>query len=118
MNQDEFETLLASLASQYAEACQDELVALDSEGSMERLRDNNEMAVLFTAYQAGRISGKNAEQRKAQAGFALEEGGQQDYVIKAALATLARKRATMVRVGIENEWKTWRAWLTSQGGNE
>ena len=115
MNQDEFETLLASLAAQYADACQAEMEALANEGSTERLRDSNETAVLFIAYQAGRVSGKNPEQRKVQVEFALSEGAHQDYVINAALATLARKRATMFRVGIENESKLWRAWLASQG---
>ena len=41
MNQDEFETLLVSLASVYAEAYEEEIEALANEASRERLRDGS-----------------------------------------------------------------------------
>ena len=117
MNQDEIETLLAQLATQYAEACQEELAAIADEMRAQQEFSVCETYALSLAYETGRIAGKNAEQRKAQSNAALL--GDSTYRGRAEqleAAVLARKRATAVRVGVEHEWKTWRAWLNSQGG--
>lgn len=119
MNQDEFETLLASLASQYAEACEQEIEALTVEAAKERAVSMQKTLMLSEAYGLGKITGKNAELRKVQRdNWLLQSVDHQTSVQTRDVAILARKWATMVRIGIENEWKTWRAWLVSQGGGK
>jgi hypothetical protein len=118
MTRDEFETLLGSLAAQYTEACGTEMAALVVEGETERTLKSNESRLLWHAYDAGLISGKNAEQRKAQASEVLFGSDHHRHCITLhAAAVIARKEATMTRVGIEYEIKLWRAWLASQGGD-
>ena len=119
MNHDELETLLAQLATQYAEACQEEIEALTVEAAKERAVAIQETMLLDEAYITGKITGKNAKQRKVQcAEWLLRFADHQSSIQNRDVAVLARRTATAVRVGIEHEWKTWRAWLTSQGGNE
>ena len=122
MNQDEFKTLLASLASQYAEACEDEIEAIKDEMAAQQAFSIPETYVLDAAYGMGKITGKNAELRKVQCNKAMLDDP--DYMRRSRqleAAVLTRKRATAVRVGVEHKWKTWRAWLASQasqGGGE
>jgi len=120
MNQDEFETLISSLASQYADACNEEIEALKAEMTAQRLFAAAETAALSVAYGSGQITGKNAELRKIQCNEALIASGLYNTRLSQhELAILDRKAATAVRVGVEHEWKLWRAWLASQqGGSE
>ena len=117
MNQDEFETILASLASQYAEACQDEIASLRQENRAEHDVLVSKVTILANAYAAGDISGKNKEMRDLQTDAALLASGEHAAMVglHSGLVTV-RKRATAVRVGVEHEMKLWRAWLASQGG--
>lgn len=119
MPRDEIETLIAQLAAQYQTACEEEIEALRDEVVNQHAFDDLEARLLLHAYETGAISGKNAEIRKAQSADALQRS--QTYVEdrdNLAGLVIARKAATMYRVGVENEWKTWRAWLYSQGGSE
>lgn len=118
MNREEFETLLGSLAAQYADACCEEIEALAAEVDSTRAAKENETCTLGDAYGLGKITGRNAELRKTQLQQALLQAEQHQQLISLRdIAVLARKRASMVRVGIEYEMKLWRSWLASQGGD-
>ena len=115
MTRDDIETLIAQLAAQYQTACEAELEAIKDEMTAQRLFSAAETEALSVAYDAGRITGKNAELRKVQCNEALLVSGHYNTRLSEhELAELERKAATMARIGIENEWKTWRAWLASQ----
>jgi len=119
MTLEDFMDQLAALASRYKDACAEELVALSEETQTEHLVAASENGVLVHAYEAGFISGKNAEQRKLQSDeILLKAPGYQMHLSQHNVVVLARKAATMRRIGVENEWKMWRAWLAGQGGND
>jgi len=118
MTQDEFETVLSSLASQYTDACADEVAAMEAEVKAERHATGFRVRLLSDAYAIGVISGKNAEQRDLQsAQYLLDATEYQVDCVTADSAQISRKAAMMRRVGVENEWKMWRAWLAGQGGS-
>ena len=119
MSRDEFETLLGSLAAQYTDACAEELAALERETNDQRVLDASEACETNAAYNSGLVSGTNKELRELQVKMALlNDPPHQERVSYANAAILARKAATMRRIGIENEIQLWRSWLASQGGND
>ena len=117
MIQDEFETVLSMMAAQYADACAEEIIALEDEAKNKRHIDNLKTRLQMFAHDSGTISGRNKEMRDLQATSVLEQSEtyQQDHRYFDQTVSI-RKAATMKRIGIENEWKMWRAWLASQGG--
>ena len=71
------------------------------------------------AYDIDLIRGTNKEKRELETDAVLEGHDvykqDRDYLDR---LVNDRKRATAVRVGVEHEWETWRAWLASQGRND
>jgi len=112
MTLDEFMSQLAALSTQYTDACAEELAAMEAETQAAYRDVDAELEAMAAAHASGEINGKNAELRKLQTQAALRV--RPDYTLAVAqheVAVLARKAATMRRVGIEHEIKLWRAWL-------